>query len=311
MSLLADYAFTPDIFDTDSYSNEDVCRAYLDLIREPMLTEGLVRDLRKGEWRHLLEDKDRSWHPRSKEIIRKLSDQSRLIEFEPALPDRPADDQSWCAEALGTHQTIPFKAGVIATKSVKDAYPKERLVARIDRLSSAPWWATRSPSVTLSRTIEDYKDNLDLILRHSNSLLFIDPYLDPTKRRYRDFRELLVRAGNRVPAPLIEIHRVRYEGSGPNRKIFNETQLRDNFRHGLESHLRSSELEVTVFVWDDFHDRYLISNLIGILLPNGFDTARDSHTRWTRLGRSDRDSVQREFDEASNQHKLHNRFTIP
>ena len=49
MSLLADYALTPDIFDTDSYSNEDVCRAYLDLIREPMLTEGLVRDLRKGE----------------------------------------------------------------------------------------------------------------------------------------------------------------------------------------------------------------------------------------------------------------------
>ena len=311
MSLLADYALTPDIFDVDSYSNEDVCRAYLDLIREPMLTEGLVRDLRKGEWRHLFEDKDRSWHPRSKEIIRKLSDQSRLIEFEPVLPNQPADDQSWCAEALGTHQTIPFKAGVIATKSVKDAYPKERLVARIDRLSSTQWWASRSPSVTLSRTIEDYKNNLDSILRYSNSLLFIDPYLDPTKPRYRDFHELLVHAGNRVPAPLIEIHRVCYEGSGPNRAILEVAQLEANFRHGLESHLRSSELEATVFVWDDFHDRYLISNLIGISLPNGFDTARNSHTRWARLGRSDRDSVQREFDEASNQHRLHDRFTIP
>ena len=311
MSLLADYALTPDIFDTDSYSNEDVCRAYLDLIREPMLTEGLVRDLRKGEWRPLFEDKDRSWHPRSKEIIRKLSDQSRLIEFEPVLPSRPANDQSWCAEALGTHRTIPFKAGIIVTKSVKDAYPKEPLVARIDRLGSASWWESRSPSVTLSRTTGDYKDNLDLILRHSNSLLFIDPYLDPTKRRYQDFHELLVHTGNRSPSPLIEIHRVCYEGSGPNREILDVTQLEASFRHGLESHLRSSNLEVTVFIWDDFHDRYLISNLIGISLPNGFDTAQNSRTRWTRLGRSDRDSVQREFDKASNQHKLHDQFTIP
>ena len=311
MPLLADYALTPDVFDVDSYSNEEACRAYLDLIREPLLTEGLVRDLRWGEWRRLFENNNRSWYRRSKEIVKKLFTQKRLIEFEPVLPTRPADDKDWCAEALGTHRTLPFKAGVIATGSVKDAYPKEPLVARIDRLSSTPWWTSRSSSVTLSRTIEDYKDNLDLILRYSNSLLFIDPYLDPTKPRYRGFHELLICAGNRVPSPSIEIHRVCYEGSGPNRKILDTTQLEENFRYGLESHLRSSKLEVTVFVWDDFHDRYLISNLIGISLPNGFDTTRNSHTRWTRLGRSDRDSVQREFDKAGSQHKLHSRFTIP
>ena len=310
MPLLADYALTPDVFDVDSYSNEEACRAYLDLIREPLLTEGLVRDLRWGEWRRLFENNNRSWYRRSKEIVKKLFTQQRLIEFESLLPTQPADDKEWCAEALETHRVLPFKAGVIATESVKNAYPEERLVARIDRLNSAPWWASRSPSVTLSRTIEDYKDNLDLILRYSNSLLFIDPYLDPTKPRYRDFRELLVRAGNRAPSPLIEIHRVCYEGSGPNRENLDVTQFKANFR-GLDNHLRTAELEVRVFIWDDFHDRYLISNLIGISLPNGFDTARNDHTRWTRLGRSDRDSVQREFDEASNQHKLRNRFTIP
>jgi hypothetical protein len=69
---------------------------------------------------------------------------------------------------------------------------------------------------------------------------------------------------------------------------------------------------VEVLIWDDFHDRYVISNLIGILLSNGFDTTANpaSITSWTRLGREDRDDVQREFDPASKRHKLHARFVV-
>ena len=312
MPLLADYAITPDVFDVDSYSNEDACHQSLELIRETMLTEGLVRDLRAGEWRRLFEDNKRSWYRRGKELIKKLVTQKRLIEFASALPNQPADDQGWCAEALGTHQASPFSGGVIVTEAVKTAYPDDSLVARIDRLGSAPWWASRSPSVTLDRRIEDYKQHLDLVLRHSNSLLFVDPYLDPTKAQYQEFCELLIHAGNRTPSPLIELHRVCYEGSGPRREILKGEDIEENFRYGLESHLRSAGLEATVFVWDDFHDRYLISNLIGISLPYGFGTgAYPSRTRWTRLGRSDRDDVQREFDKASGQHTLHQQFTIP
>ncbi len=312
MSLLADYAITPDVFDLTSYSNEDACRAYIELIREPLLTEGLVRDLRKGEWRRLFNDDRRPWHQRGKELVKKLFTQQRLIEFEPALSNRPAEDQDWCAEALTTHQLLPFTGGIISTEAVKNAYPDEPLVARIDRLGSAQWWASRSPSVRPYRTTEDYKEHLDLVLRHSNSLLFIDPYLDPTKRQYPRFHELLVHAGNRTPSPLIEIHRVWYEGSGPGQRDVRES-LVPNFRERLESPLRSAGLQIEVFVWDDFHDRYLISNLMGISLPNGFDTTAkpNDRTTWNRLGRDDRDDVQREFDKASKRHTLHRQFTIP
>ena len=44
------------------------------------------------------------------------------------------------------------------------------------------------------------------------------------------------------------------------------------FRNGLGEVLRAAGLSAVVFIWDDFHDRYLISNLVGISLPNGFDT---------------------------------------
>ena len=308
MSLLADYAITPDVFDVASYSNEEACRQSLELIRETMLTEGLVRDLRAGEWQHLFEDNNRSWYRRGKELIGKLVKQNRLIEFAPALPNKPDNDQDWCAEALDTHKASPFSGGVIVTESVKAAYPREPLVARIDRLGSAKWRQSQGPSVRPRRTIEDYKKHLDLVLRHSNSLLFIDPYIDPTKPQYREFCELLVQAGNRTPPPLIEIHRAPYE----DRDNVLE-KLEPNFRDKLERPLCSASLQIKVFVWDRFHDRYLISNLIGILLSNGFDTARNPQDRatWARLRRADREDVEREFDPSSRRHKLHQQFTIP
>ena len=74
--------------------------------------------------------------------------------------------------------------------------------------------------------------------------------------------------------------------------------------------LRAAGLKAEVFVWDDFHDRYLISNLVGISLPNGFDTNRNpnSVTSWTRLSRADSDDVLREFDPVSRRHTLRASF---
>ena len=85
------------------------------------------------------------------------------------------------------------------------------------------------------------------------------------------------------------------------------------FRDGLSGLLRAADLKAEVFVWDDFHDRYLISNLVGISLPNGFDTNRNpnSATSWTRLSRTDSDDVLREFDPVSRRHTLRASFTIP
>ena len=315
MPLLADYAITPDVFDVTSYSNDDACAARLETIREAMLTEGLVRDLRDGQWRKLFESGNRAWHRRGTELVKKLATQGRLIQHRSALPNSPRDDQGWCAEALATHASHPLNGGVIVTETVKAGYANNPLVSRIDRLSSAPWWAARSSSVQLARTLADYQKHLDPVLRCSNSILFIDPHLDPAKPGYHDFGALLALSGGREPVPMIEIHRVCYEGSGSNRWFpmdDDESYFERRFRDELASPLRTAGLRVEVFVWDRFHDRFLISNLIGISLPNGFDTGgRYPSTHWTRLGRPDRDNIQREFDPSSNRRKLYGRFSIP
>ena len=74
--------------------------------------------------------------------------------------------------------------------------------------------------------------------------------------------------GRRQPPPTIEIHRVCYQKSCRERQ-FPMTEDRDyferRFRDGMSANLRAAGLHAEVFIWDDFHDRYLISNLIGDL----------------------------------------------
>ena len=308
MSLLADYAITPDVFDVTSYSSEEICRLYLREINAVMRSEGWIRDLRLGEWRDLFASDERQWHPRVKELLRKLVPQGRLVGFQPALHVAPASDEDWCAEALATRTELAFAGGIIVTGPVKDSYRSEALVERIDRLDCAPWWDHSNPSVRLTRNLAEYQRQLKPILRCANSLHFIDPHLNPTRYQYRKFGDLLVCAGKRRPAPWIEIHRACYKGSGPHLKT-----LEQDFRLELAAPLQAVGLRAEVFVWDDFHDRYLISNLVGISLPNGFDTSRNPKdiTTWTRLGRGERDNIQREFEEASGRHTLRGRFSIP
>lgn len=311
--LLSDYAITPDVFDQASYSSEEVAGLYLEKIRDVLVTEGVVRDLRGGEWRNVFSSDGRAWHRRAKELVKKLATQGRLVGFPCMQPTAPADDREWCGEALACHAYAAITGGIIVTEPVKAVHPGEALVERIDQLANARWWADRSPSVRLTRSLGEYQRNLAAILRCANSLQFIDPHLDPARHGYRDFHAVLATAGGRTPPPLIELHRVCYEGSGRARRVLDLGQLERSFRDELATPVGAAGLRVEVFVWDDFHDRYLLSNLAGVLLPNGFDTSGNpaDFTTWTRLGPVQRDDIQREFDPASHRHALRGRFTIP
>jgi len=311
MALLGEYALTPDVFDTTSYSSDEVGDIRLQLLKEVLLAEGLIRDLREGAWSALFADASRSWHRRGKELLKKLKQQKRLRPAAPALSNEPTSDALWCDEALASHAVAPLE-GIVTTQSVFTAYASEGLVAAIDRLSSTPWWTARSPSVRLVQNLTEYLSHLELVLACANSLMFIDGHLDPMQRRYRDFLDILCATAGRTPAPLIEVHRVCYFDSRDKR----DQHDRDGWVAMFDpwnATLRAAGVSVQVFIWDDFHDRYVISDLVGINVPNGFDTTTDPNavTTWTRLGRDDRDDIQREFDRASGRHTLRHNFNVP
>ena len=310
MALLAEYALTPDVFDSTSYSNDEVGGIRLQYLKEVLLSEGLVRDLRDGRWSSLFADNGRSWHMRGKELLKKLILQNRLRLSAAVLDDEPTTDNEWCDEALASHAATPL-AGIVTTQSVAAGYRREPLVACVEQLTSAPWWVGRSPSVRLGRTTDEYIQHLQLILHCANSVMFIDPHLDPIQRRYGNFITLLQEMSGRTPAPLIEVHRVCNFDSRDKRDQYDELGWRNMF-NSWAAPLKGAGLTAEVFIWDDFHDRYVISDLVGVSVPNGFDTTTDVNRRttWNRLGRNERDDIQREFDPACNKHTLRHRFIV-
>jgi len=312
MGLLAEYALTPDIFDITSYSSDEVCDLRLQVLKERLLSSGLVRNLRDGEWAKQFLGNNRPWHRRGKELLKKLASQKRLVPSVAALTTTPNTDVEWCKEALASHNMIGLD-GIITSNTIAVDYKANAFVASVEKLSGAPWWVEQNQSMRIGRTLEDYLQALNLVLQHANSIMFIDPHIDLVLPRYKDFISLLQVAGNRLPRSQIEIHRVCYRGSGAKRQILDLDELEADFRNELTPALENSGLTVECYIWDDFHDRYIISNLVGISLPNGFDTtaAPNSTTTWTRLGRDDRDNIQREFDPASERHRLRKRFVIP
>jgi hypothetical protein len=309
MALLAEYALTPGVFEVTAYTSEEVCGLHLQTFKDVLLHEGLVRNLRAGEWAKTFDDSSRLWHQRGKELLRKLRTQHRIVVADPAAATTPQTDADWCVEALASHSARPL-AGVIATDATAVPHARNAIVSSVSKLSSAPWWASRSPSLRLGRMLVDYAAALAPVLRHANSLLFVDPFIDPTDHhQYGDLMRLLASLQARTVKPLVEIHRAAWYGGG-NDKRPKVDDVVGALTPEITQVAKTAGLMVDVFLWDDIHDRYLITDLIGISLPYGFGTTKalNAQTTWTRLGRNDRDAVQRDFDPARRAPR--HRFTV-
>jgi len=310
MPLLAEYAITPNVFDTATFGDDDLAINCLGHLREILFNEGIIRDLCNGEWLTVFSGADRQLHRRGKEMLKKLISQGRIRKFPQALQVRPTCEAAWCHEALATHEQHHLE-GIITSKEVAAQHNRNPVIASILNLSGAPWWAKRDASVRVERKIDSYLKNLELFFSCSNHIMFIDANLDPTQANYRDFKALLSAVTDQDPPPRIEIHRTISEGSGRNRTILTTEEWTKRFRDEFLT-FAGGDIDIEVFLWDELHDRYLISNITGINLPYGFDTSRKENdmTTWTRLGRDVRDDLMREFDPACHRHKCQGRFRI-
>lgn len=295
--MLDEYVLIPDIFEPTAYSNAALIEAYLPFLREPILQEALVRDLADGGWRKYCLDNAGGLHRLTRELIRKLLQGNRLRRFPRQAQHEPASTIDWCNEALGAN-AIDALTGIIVGHGTKDSFT-ENEVASIERLTATPWWQGRSPTVSVDRKTVSYLSVLGRVLAQANSFMFIDPYLDPSSQGYGQFHQLLAPLAGRDPRPKIELHRSFNKGL-PQHVTPNEAYWRQAFS-GLGAQLTANGLAGEVFIWSEFHDRFMIADVIGINASAGFDVTNRPNDLavWSRLGRSDKDSVQRRYDPAS------------
>lgn len=307
--MLDEYALIPDIFDPAAYTNGVLADAYLTFLKEPLFQEAIVRDLHDGAWSQYCLTNAGGLHRLTKEIVRKLALSNRLRLFPTQTASTPVRAQDWCVESLRSHASSAL-TGIVAAHATKQSCGEPE-VASIEKLTGTIWWQKRSPSVTVDRKTAEYLRVLHLVLLQANSLMFIDPNLDPSSHSYREFHQLLAAIPQRAIKPKIEIHRSFCKGDGAARTFPTEAGWKVSFAT-LDTALKKCGQDAEVFFWDDFHERYLITDIVGVSVPAGFDVTgkQNDFSTWGRLGREDRDKIQRLFDPAARPQSLKWRFQI-
>src|SRR5262245_35223607 len=114
MALFLEFAITPDVLDSTCYTSSEIGEVYCKLLKRTLLEEdGLVRDLRDRAWSALFADQSSTWHPKWKELLKKLKNQNRFVGFRTTENPTPTCDEDWCREALASDALSPL-AGIIA-----------------------------------------------------------------------------------------------------------------------------------------------------------------------------------------------------
>lgn len=305
--MLSEVAITPEVFTQDAYSCAPVADWCIPNLKDRLLDDALVRNLHNGDWYKSINQNLGKFTPKGKELLTKLEKQKRLRCFPAINTNIPDSNIAWCAEALASHKQENLDC-ILVGPATKAECPELPLVVAVEKIRSHTWWK-KSQMHVLTRNMSDYKTYLRLVLNQANSIMFIDPHLDPTKRQYSEFHHLLQLCDTQQVTKEIEIHRCCYEGPPKERYFPSKDEFEYHFSM-LAPKIKGCKLKLDIFIWDDLHERFLITDVLGIFLGDGFDV-NDKPVTWQRLDRQGRDNKQREFDpSATKKHKLQYKFQL-
>ena len=304
--MIAEFAIVPDVFDQASYSSPELAEVCLERLFDACRTDAIVRDLFDGAWSLNLKKNLERWHPATKEIIETLGKERRLCPSPRALESLPEENAEWCHEAVASNKASLDM--IVAADPAALGYEGDDAITLVARMHKTAWWQNRSSSVPVQRQTAAYLKTLRPILKRANAFMFVDPHIDERESNYAEFCHILraIRQPTLACSPRIEIH--IWQG----KELSNRSEWEARV-HKTNDELKKARLSAEVFVWPvNFHDRYLVTDIVGISLPNGFDidTKGLKETYWTRLGRKDREKVELNFEPNAGRYGVVRRFQI-
>lgn len=298
MSLLPEYALTPDLFLDDGKS------ASLRPIFFAWLRYGLIRNLHAGQWREVLKNANLS--PAAKETFKWFNAHHRLISCAKCLPPPgPSTPEQWLEEAVKSHTNRSLSA-VVAHEStygeISDGVPVVSPSNFFDYDCLKP-----ATSLAMNYDIDQYCNALKNVFRRSPEVSFIDPYIDPMQFEYKHFPKLfrcIKDHRNSSESKIrINIHRMNGRGRKDGRPITinDENQWREIF-HEWDVSLKQLDLAAEIYIWPKFQSRYFLCSFFGILAGKGFKSNPNNNEihHWARLERDQVDKVRQNFEPNGN-----------
>ena len=306
--MLREFAFSPEVLLSSAYGvtsadgvfhpAEDHGHLALNVLRKGLERGGVVRNLAGGQWLKTFENTNLGLHARSREVLSKIQKAGRIVPAAVVSVAQPSTESEWLSEAFASHQAVPLLSNFFGTDTFSqtvNAADFQQLPKGVSKLPFCEPFSGGGYSLKVRRTKLDYAKALGPVFKHSRSLMFIDPYLDFDAWNYRDFANLLREAARLRPDTNVELHR-QLRSPVPSDPFVPAEEWHRRLRRVIDADPLLKALRIEIFVWDEFHDRYLISNLMGISMPYGFDTStKEDETRWTTLTPEDADDVRIEF----------------
>lgn len=205
-----------------------------------------------------------------KKVIEKLLQLKRNCsirsnrDYDPDLPE-------WINNAIAQQAIHPFHA-IIAMENPGN----ENFILQANDIDdSHPLFAVPHES-RIQREAKSLAEAMSIMLKAARTVLFVDAYYDPFKKEYQNtLRACLgfVRSDN--PGLVCEVHHTEYRNGPPTGKIQDNADeiFRDVIPDGLK---------LSIYRWrekdrgEDFHARYLLTDIGGIRVDAGF-SAEGSH----------------------------------
>jgi len=299
-TLLSEFGILPEVFRASSYEHPDIVRLSLSQLRNFLMDDAVARDV-AGVWiNELVSGKMESITPYARELLESLMKSGRISVDDTAFKKGVVGDYSWSQLLTDSHQGRRFDL-IIATKSL-DFKNKGMPVTDVTNIDATEWWnSSRSIDLEVACSLNGYLNPLKKIARLSRRLIIIDPYLYPNSYsgNYKHFPELLGKLAAQNPYLFFEIHVKEME---------NEIVNVESFMPFLRMQKWKGELRL--HVWKKLHDRFIISNLIGICMPKGLEIITKSEIPriWTRMSQEMRILITERHDPIANKDNILKNF---
>lgn len=284
--MLFEHAMTPELFDSAFLNTNDSHEIILVEILRGLAQFGMLANLNRDGWIRHVRERVNTLSPATKDKVLSclsvLHDRKRLVRHPRSMTGNPISDCDWLNLSLNSHDRIPFHA-IILSQTLMDKCNCERseFVEFSVSLDSTQWNDCKRRTVTLNKSRADYRSNLAPVLRHARKIALVDPYLKCVTRYIDTIKICSSLLGDRGHIRLsgqIEIHALK-DKQNPHPCIDDclvewERRLRPladkhqhKFRVLLWKNNPDSELKM--------HDRFILTDQCGILIPGGLD-CRDS-----------------------------------
>ena len=253
-----------------------------------------------------------------------LSNRHRLIKHPVSSRGEPTDDDGWLDLALESHATAPFY-GVVLSQLLRDSRGlSDTVFMNLSEVLDSDLWEKRSYSVTLRRTKAHYRNALTPVLKYARTLTLVDPYMSCYEPRFFEVVQMCVdmlgQRGYEIVPGRIHIHAGNPERAPRNRNREKAKDRLDEWERKLRPLIDARHPhKFRVFLWAErpggerMHDRFILTDQIGIVVPGGLDHQENivpGSTDWTLLDEEARIRRLEAFDPPTSPFALKGQRTI-